>query len=113
MAMPDGVDALLTLAAAPREGLTRTAYNVRAFNPSAAEIQALVLQAFPDAEISFEVDVKRQRILDSWPADIDDTAARRDWNFLPTLDLHTAFDRYLIPAITATYRPDTTRERHT
>ena len=37
MAMPDGVDALLTLAAAPRERLTRTAYNVAAFSPSAQE----------------------------------------------------------------------------
>ena len=36
MVMPDGVDALLALAAAPREALTRTAYNLRAFNPSAA-----------------------------------------------------------------------------
>jgi threonine 3-dehydrogenase len=33
MAMPDAVDALLTLAAAPRGRLTRTAYNVCAFNP--------------------------------------------------------------------------------
>ena len=37
MAMPDGVDALLTLAAAPRERLTRSAYNLSAFNPSAAD----------------------------------------------------------------------------
>ena len=29
MAMPDAIDALLALAAAPRERLTRTAYNVR------------------------------------------------------------------------------------
>jgi nucleoside-diphosphate-sugar epimerase len=35
MAMPDGVDALMALAASPRERLTRTAYNVGAFNPSA------------------------------------------------------------------------------
>src|SRR5436305_4487272 len=39
MAMPDAVDALLTLASAPRERLTRTEYNVRAFNPSAASIR--------------------------------------------------------------------------
>ena len=36
MAMPDGVEALLALAAAPREALTRTAYNLGAFSPSAA-----------------------------------------------------------------------------
>src|SRR5437870_10279272 len=32
MAMPDAVDALLNVAAAPRSQLTRTAYNVGAFN---------------------------------------------------------------------------------
>ena len=47
MVMPDGVDALLTLAAAPREALTRTEYNLRAFNPSAAEIRDVVLRACP------------------------------------------------------------------
>ena len=50
MAMPDGIDALLALAAAPRERLTRTAYNVRAFNPSAEEMRAIVLDAFPGAD---------------------------------------------------------------
>ena len=37
----------LRLAAAPRESLTRTVYNVGAFNPSADEIRARVLAAFP------------------------------------------------------------------
>ena len=40
MAMPDGVDALLALAAAPKAALTRTAYNLGAFSPSAQEIYA-------------------------------------------------------------------------
>src|SRR5438105_7953078 len=53
MAMPDAVDALLTLAAAPRTRLRRTAYNVTAFNPSAQDIREEVLRAFPKAEITF------------------------------------------------------------
>ena len=76
MAMPDAVDALLTLASAPREQLTRTEYNVRAFNPSAASIREVVTKAFPGAEITYNVDEKRQRIVDSWPTDVDDSAAR-------------------------------------
>src|SRR6266849_9080325 len=60
MAMPDGVDALLTLAAAPRARLTRTAYNLGAFSPSAAEIRDVVVAAFPSARIGFKVDAKRQ-----------------------------------------------------
>src|SRR3954467_15173093 len=53
MAMPDGVDALLALAAAPRARLTRSAYNLSAFNPSAADVRAVVLAAFPDAAIRY------------------------------------------------------------
>jgi len=104
MAMPDGVEALLKLAAAPRESLSRTAYNVRAFNPSAEEMRRIVLDAFPGADIRFQVDEKRQGIVDSWPADVDDRAARRDWAFAPRFDLETAFTGYLIPTIRDRYR---------
>jgi threonine 3-dehydrogenase len=104
MAMPDGVDALLTLAAAPRETLTRTAYNVTAFNPSAEEVRDLVVQAFPAAQITWETDVKRQGIVDSWPADVDDRAARRDWGFAPKYDFARAFSEYLIPMIRKRYQ---------
>jgi nucleoside-diphosphate-sugar epimerase len=103
MAMPDGVDALLTLAAAPRERLQRTSYNVGAFNPSAAEIYAVVSDAFPAARISWKTDTKRQAIVDSWPADVDDAAARRDWGFAPQYDFARAFSQYLIPTIRARY----------
>jgi len=104
MAMPDGVEALLTLAAAPRDRLTRSAYNLMAFNPSAAEIRDVVVAAFPEAAIGFKVDKKRQRIVDSWPAAVDDSAARRDWNFDPQYDFERAFREYLIPTIRQRYR---------
>lgn len=104
MAMPDGVEALLTLAAAPREKLSRTAYNLAAFNPSAEEIHAEVLRAFPQAEITWKTDTRRQGIVDSWPADVDDAAARRDWGFAPTYNFENAFRDYLIPTIRARYR---------
>ena len=103
MAMPDGVDALLQLASAPRSSLSRTAYNVAAFNPSAEEIRQVVLRAFPEAEITWDVDDKRQGIVDTWPADVDDGAARRDWGFAPRFDFEHAFADYLIPTIRERY----------
>jgi nucleoside-diphosphate-sugar epimerase len=103
MAMPDGVEALLTLAAAPRVRLTRTAYNLTAFNPSAADIRDVVVAAFPTAAIGFAVDPKRQRIVDSWPAAVDDSAARHDWGFHPQYDFDRAFQEYLIPTIRQRY----------
>ena len=103
MAMPDGVEALLTLARAPKQSLSRTAYNLSAFNPSAEEVRNEVVRAFPDADITWHTDVKRQGIVDSWPADVDDTAARRDWGFAPKYDFERAFRDYLIPTIGSRY----------
>jgi nucleoside-diphosphate-sugar epimerase len=104
MAMPDGVEVLLKLAAAPRTQLTRTAYNVGAFNPSAGEVREIVLRSFPGADITFANDVKRQGIVDSWPADVDDSAARLDWGFAPAYNFERAFSEYLIPMIRERYR---------
>jgi len=104
MAMPDGVEALLRLAAAPKEKLTRTVYNVGAFSPSAEEIRARVVQAFPSAEVTWAPHQKRQQIVDSWPADVDDSAARRDWGFAPRYDEAKAFSEYLVPTIRERYR---------
>jgi nucleoside-diphosphate-sugar epimerase len=103
MAMPDGVEALLTLAAAPRDRLSRTAYNIAAFNPSAEEVRQVVVDAFPSAVLTWQVDDKRQGIVDSWPADVDDSAARRDWGFAPRFDFQRAFHDYLIPDIRKRY----------
>jgi nucleoside-diphosphate-sugar epimerase len=103
MAMPDGVEALLTLAAAPRARLTRTAYNVGAFSPTAEDIRDVVMRAFPEARLTWETDRKRQRIVDSWPLDVDDASARHDWGFDPRYDFDRAFSEYLIPTIKRRY----------
>ncbi len=104
MAMPDAVEAILALMAAPAGDLTRTVYNLSAFNPSAARVRELVRAAFPGAEITFEPDPKRQAIVDSWPRAVNDSAARRDWGFDPAYDLDRAFAEYLIPTILERYR---------
>jgi len=103
MAMPDGVEALLALARAPRSAITQSAYNLGAFAPTADEVRLEVLRAFPSAAITFNVDTKRQGIVDSWPADVDDSAARRDWGFAPKYNFESAFREYLIPRIKQRY----------
>ncbi|MBK9120905.1 MAG: NAD-dependent epimerase/dehydratase family protein [Phycisphaerales bacterium] len=103
MAMPDAIKALIALAAAPQEQLGQCVYNVGAFSPSAAEVRALTLEAFPSAEIRFEPDRAREQIVNTWPADVDDTPARRDWGWQPDYDLQRAFHEYLIPSISRFY----------
>jgi threonine 3-dehydrogenase len=110
MVMPDGIDALMTLAAAQKDQLTRTAYNLGAFSPTAAEIRDVVLAAFPRADITFVVDAKRQAIVDSWPGDVDDSAARHDWGYAPAYDFERAFSEYLIPTIRRRYQEEAGRD---
>ncbi|MCI0519751.1 MAG: NAD-dependent epimerase/dehydratase family protein [Chloroflexi bacterium] len=104
MAMPDAVTALLQLTAAPRENLGQLVYNVTAFSLSAVEFRDEVLKFFPEAQISFSPDVKRQGIVDSWPADLDDSAARRDWGWQPDYDIERSFGEYLVPNIVKRYK---------
>jgi nucleoside-diphosphate-sugar epimerase len=103
MVMPDAVKALLDLAHAPQENLTRRVYNVTSFSFSAADFQELVLDGFPGAEIRFNPDLQRQAIVDSWPADINDQAARSDWGWLPALGVNQACQEYLLKNIIKRY----------
>lgn len=103
MVMPDAIKALVQLSDAPRNALTRLVYNVTSFSLSAGEIMALVQKAFPLAQITFSPDDRRQGIVDSWPADVDDSAARRDWGWQPDYDQQRAFEEYLFPNIARRY----------
>jgi nucleoside-diphosphate-sugar epimerase len=103
MAMPDAIKALTLLESVPREALTSHVYNVTSFSPSAGEIRDQVKAAFPRADVTFEPDLKRQAIVDTWPVDQDDTRARRDWGWRPDYDQARAFDEYLVPNIRKRY----------
>ncbi len=108
MAMPDAVKALLDLAHAPLESLSRKVYNVTSFSLSAADFRDWVLKYFPGAQIDFLPDEKRQAIVDSWPADLDDSAARRDWGWKPDYEVERAFSEYLVPNIRQRYQEKAT-----
>jgi nucleoside-diphosphate-sugar epimerase len=103
MAMPDAIEALIKLAHIGKERLSRRVYNIGAYSPSAEEIRTVVLNAFSTAAITTVVDEKRQRIVDSWPEDVDDSAARRDWGHEVKYDFDRAFRDYLIPTIRTRY----------
>ncbi len=103
MAMPDAVKSLLLLAEAPAENLSRRVYNVTSFSITAEEMAERVKAHFPGAEITYQPHEKRQRIVDSWPIDMNDDAARRDWGWQPEYDADRTFDEYLVPNIRQRY----------
>jgi threonine 3-dehydrogenase len=99
MVMPDAIKSLLSLWAAPREALSRYVYNVTSFSITAQEIIDMVGLAFPGAGVECVPHPARQAIVDTWPADIDDSAARQDWGWQPDYDVNRSFAEYLIPTI--------------
>lgn len=103
MVMPDAIGALLKLAQADPERLRRRVYNVTSFSITAGDFRDRVTEAFPGTEITFEPDRKRQAIVDTWPLDVDDGPARRDWGWAPEYDLEESFERYLLPGVRERY----------
>ncbi len=106
MTMHDAVRSTLDLMSAPRENLNKLVYNVTAFSPTADELKTKITSLLPGSELDYKVTEKRQAIVDSWPADIDDSCARRDWGWQQDHDFDTAFEEYLFPRIKKHYGVD-------
>jgi nucleoside-diphosphate-sugar epimerase len=51
------------------------------------ELAAEIRTHEPDFTISYDVDPVRQKIADSWPNYMDDSAAREEWGWKPEYDL--------------------------
>ena len=103
MVMADAIKSLILIEAAEKSDLSKYVYNVTSFSLSAEELHNIALISFPNAEISYSPSSKRQSIVDSWPAELDDSRASADWKWTPDYGIDNAFDDYLIPAIKAFY----------
>lgn len=87
MYMPDAIRATIELMEAPAEKISvRTSYNISAISFSPADIAASIKKHIPEFEIKYKPDY-RQAIANSWPQSIDDSVARKDWNWKPEYDL--------------------------
>lgn len=85
--MTDAIRATLELMEAPANKLTvRTSYNLAGMSFTPAEITESIRREVPDFNVTYKPDF-RQAIAESWPGSIDDSAARRDWNWKPEFDL--------------------------
>jgi nucleoside-diphosphate-sugar epimerase len=85
--MDDAIRATLELMEAPAGKIKeRTSYNLAGMSFTPAEITERIRQFYPNFEVEYEPDF-RQQIAESWPASIDDSAARQDWGWQPKFDL--------------------------
>ncbi len=85
--MDDAIAATIGIMQADADKIKiRSSYNLAAMSFTPTEIAAEIKKHIPEFEITYKPDF-RQKIADSWPASIDDTAARTDWNWRHTYDL--------------------------
>jgi nucleoside-diphosphate-sugar epimerase len=87
MYMPDCLKCTLDLMEADFAKLKHHSnFNVTAMSFSAGELAAEIRKHVPGFECRYEPDF-RQAIADSWPASIDDSAAREEWGWKPGYSL--------------------------
>ena len=95
MYMPDCLKCTLDLMRADFAGLKHHSnFNVSAMSFSADELAAEIRKRIPSFVCDYRPDF-RQAIADSWPASIDDSAARREWGWRPAYDLARMTDDML------------------
>lgn len=89
MYMPDTIKAIIDLAEADVSMLKHHCdFNVGSMSFSAGELAASIKEIIPEFTCEYKPDF-RQKIADSWPRSLDDSAAREEWGWQPKYDLPT------------------------
>jgi threonine 3-dehydrogenase len=86
MYMPDAIRGTIELSETKKSNLNYRNYNFAGVSFTVEEIFNEIKKHIPDFEIEYSPDF-RQAIASSWPQSIDDSEARRDWNWKPKFDL--------------------------
>lgn len=81
MYMHDAINATTQIMAVPSESLSiRSSYNLSAISFTPKDIFECIKAEIPEFSITYKPDF-RQAIADSWPSSINDSEARKDWNW--------------------------------
>jgi len=95
MYMPDCLKCTMDLMDADFDKLRHHSnFNVTAMSFTAGELAAEIKKRMPSFVCEYKPDF-RQAIADSWPASIDDSAAREEWGWRPAYDLGKMTDDML------------------
>ncbi|KAF1782765.1 NAD(P)-binding domain [Phytophthora cactorum] len=95
MYMPDCLKATLGLINAPNDCLSQRTYNITAVSFTPEEIVASIQKVMPSFQCDYKPDF-RQQIAETWPRSIDDSIARRDWNWQHDFDLDSMVEDMLV-----------------
>ena len=86
--MPDALHAAIMLMEANPDRLVhRNAFNIASMSFAPETIYAAIKKYKPEFEMVYDIDPLKQAIADSWPDCLDDTCARREWDWAPHYDI--------------------------
>ena len=85
--MDDAIQATMKLMEVPATSIQiRTSYNISGMSFSPRQLSQSIRSIYPNFQVTYKPDF-RQAIADSWPKNIDDSMARKDWGWKPSFDL--------------------------
>ena len=91
----DAVRGFLDLHDAPAKNLSRRVYNIAGISPSAEELAQAIRVHVPNVQHTYRPDPLKCAIVESWPTQIDDSAARKDWGWDSTWNLERTTDEVI------------------
>jgi len=81
--MQDAIRAIIELMDAPKKCIKiRTSYNITGMSFSPEELTLSIQKFYPNFKTYYRPDF-RQKIAASWPSSVDDSCAKKDWNWNP------------------------------
>lgn len=88
--MPDALKAAIDLMEAdPTRLIHRNAFNIASLSFAPETVFEAIKKYKPEFEMTYDVDPLKQSIAESWPDCMDDSCARREWDWKPAYDLDT------------------------
>lgn len=88
--MPDALKAAIDLMEAdPARLIHRNAFNIASLSFAPETVFEAIKKYKPEFEMTYDVDPLKQSIAESWPDCMDDSCARREWDWKPAYDLDT------------------------
>lgn len=88
MYMPDALNAIIQLMEADSDKLKhRNAFNISSISAAPEDFAKEIQKHIPEFELTYDVDPDRQKIAESWPDNIDSSAAAEEWGFKADYDI--------------------------
>ncbi len=90
MYMPDALKAAIDIMNADPDRLVhRNSFNIASMSFDPEMLRAKICEHIPTFRMRYEVNPVCQAIADSWPDRMDDSCARREWDWKPSYDLES------------------------